>query len=151
MAVVVTVNDVLDGHVALDLQLPGSDLSEQLCTDSAGGRAGGVVYDHAPGLSDSVPGDHGEDRPTFRKAVEPFAADNTIPVVRFGKGDRKIDVMRCYVAAQVRTARSGVRRLGWPKNSRTCSPPWSTTARPTSRGFRLPRPNRRATCFYFAL
>ena len=27
MAAVVTVNDVLDGHVVLDLEVPGSDLS----------------------------------------------------------------------------------------------------------------------------
>jgi hypothetical protein len=49
---------------------------------------------------------------TFRKAVERFAADNTIPVVRFGKGNRKIDLMRGYVAAQARTGRSGVAAIG---------------------------------------
>jgi hypothetical protein len=30
----------------------------------------------------------------FRKAVLVFAADNDIPLVRFAKGDRKIDVIR---------------------------------------------------------
>jgi hypothetical protein len=33
-------------------------------------------------------------------------------VVRFGKGDRKIDVMRRYLVAQARTGRSGVAAIG---------------------------------------
>ena len=69
----------------------GSDLSERLCAESAGGRAGGVVYDRASGLSDPVAGDHGEDRHRVPQGGGPFADDNQIPVVRFGKDDRKID------------------------------------------------------------
>ena len=33
----------------------------------------------------------------FRDAVKSFACDHKIPVVRFAKGDRQIDVMRPYL------------------------------------------------------
>ncbi len=48
----------------------------------------------------------------FRTAVHRFAADNKIPVVRFGTHDRKIEVMRPYLAGQARTGRSGVAAIG---------------------------------------
>ena len=41
-----------------------------------------------------------------------FADANHIPVVRFDKGDRKIEVMRPYLTAQARTGRSGVAAIG---------------------------------------
>ena len=41
-----------------------------------------------------------------------FADDNKIPVVRFGKDDRKIDVMRPYLARQAATGRAGVAAIG---------------------------------------
>ena len=44
----------------------------------------------------------------FRAAVDRFAIDNHIPVVRFSKDDRKIDRMRPYLARQARTDRCGV-------------------------------------------
>jgi hypothetical protein len=48
----------------------------------------------------------------FRRAVSTFAEAEHIPVVRFGKADRKIDVMRRHVAAQAATGRSGVAAIG---------------------------------------
>ena len=48
----------------------------------------------------------------FRDAVGQFADDEHIPVVRFGKTDRKIDRMRPYLAAQAATGRSGVAAIG---------------------------------------
>jgi hypothetical protein len=47
-----------------------------------------------------------------RTAVDRFAADNKIPVVRFGRDDRKIEVMRPYLARQARTGRAGVAAIG---------------------------------------
>jgi hypothetical protein len=76
----------------------------------------------------------------FRTAVDRFAADNKIAVVRFGKDDRKIEVMRPYLARQARTGRRGWPRSGSPRSSRTCSPrrnAWATTG---FRGFRFSRP-----------
>lgn len=48
----------------------------------------------------------------FRDAVGGFAAANHIAVVRFAKGDRKIDVMRKYIDRQAATGRSGVAAIG---------------------------------------
>jgi hypothetical protein len=48
----------------------------------------------------------------FRRSVSRFAEDEHIPVVRFSKGDRKIDVMGPYVSRQAATGRSGVAAIG---------------------------------------
>jgi hypothetical protein len=90
----VTVNDVLDGHVVLDLE----------CTDriylngyvpnlQVGGQVVSFMTAHlgypipSPAILEKIVS-------AFRRAVERFADDNKIPVVRFGKDDRKIDRMR---------------------------------------------------------
>jgi hypothetical protein len=45
----------------------------------------------------------------FRRSVSRFAETNRIPLVRFGRADRKkIEVMRRHLAARARTGRSGV-------------------------------------------
>jgi len=41
-----------------------------------------------------------------------FADTNHIPVVRFHKGDRKIEVMGRYLDVQAATGRSGVAAIG---------------------------------------
>ena len=53
----------------------------------------------------------------FRKAVAEFAAANDIEVVRFAKGERKLDVMRPHLDRLAREGRCGVAaRLAysWP-------------------------------------
>ena len=65
----------------------------------------------------------------FRRAVEDFAKLNTVPLVRFGKGDRKIEVMRPYLDRQADTGRSGVAAIGVAQEFQT-----ATTA--TTRPFR---------------
>ena len=47
-----------------------------------------------------------------KAAVASFAEADDIPVVRFGKDDRKIDRMRPYLARQAATGRSGVAAIG---------------------------------------
>ena len=113
MAAAVTVNDVLDGHVALDVEcLDRIYLNGYVPNLQVGGQVV-VVHDRASGLSDPVAGDHGEDRHRVpRGRWTAFAEDNHIPVVRFGKDDRKIEVMRPYLAAQAATGRSGVAAIG---------------------------------------
>jgi hypothetical protein len=48
----------------------------------------------------------------FRRAVDRFADDNKIPVVRVGKDDRKIDRMWPSLARQAATGRAGVAAIG---------------------------------------
>ena len=135
MAAVVTVNDVLDGDVGLDVEcIDGSTTAMPICRS----QAGGVVYDRARWLYDPVAGDHRKDRRHVRKAVERFAADNTIPVVRFGKHDRKIEVIRAYRPRRC-TGRSGVAAIGIAQEFKNVFA--SAKRRATRfRGFRFTRP-----------
>ena len=91
---VVTVNDVLDGHVGLDLEcfdriyLNGWVPSLQV--------PGQVVSFLTRHLGFPIPSPAILERIglRFRKAVAEFAAEGDIPVVRFAKGQRKLEVMR---------------------------------------------------------
>jgi len=87
----------------------------------------------------------------FRRAVDAFAEDNHIPVVRFGKGDRKIDVMRRHVAAQERTGRSGVAAIGVAQEYQNV---FVANGRQGNNGvpwFSFAKAERRVSCFYFYL
>ena len=62
MAAVVTVNDVLDGHVGLDVECLDRIYLNGYVPNLQVECTGGVVYDRASGLPDPIAGDHGEDR-----------------------------------------------------------------------------------------
>jgi hypothetical protein len=101
-ASVMTVNDVLDGHVGLDIEcldrthlngyVPNLQVSGQVVTFLARHLGNPVpsraIFDHKGQL--------------FRRAVTSFAEANDIAVVRFSKDDRKIDVMSRYLQAAAR-------------------------------------------------
>jgi hypothetical protein len=103
-----TVNELLDGHVALDLEcldriyLNGYVLNLQV--------AGQVVRFMTQHLGYPIPSPAIMEKmgTAFRYAVTLFAQANHIPVVRFHKGDRKIDVIGRYLAAQAAAGRSAV-------------------------------------------
>jgi hypothetical protein len=88
----VTTAHVLDGHVSLD-------------TDCSFLALRGF-----PIPSPAVVGRIGDG---FRRSVRSFADANQILVIRFGKGDRKLDRMRPYLARQERAGRSWVPAIGW--------------------------------------
>ena len=136
----VTINDVLDGHVGLDVEcMDRIYLNGYVPNLQVGGQVVSFMTAHlgypipSPAIMEKI-------GTAFRKAVDRFAADNQIPVVRFGKDDRKIDVMRPYLACQARTGRSGVAAIGVAQEFRRCSPPpkerattavWFSFTRPT--------------------
>ena len=90
----------------------GSHLPEWLCADSADGWGGGLFL--TAHLDDEIPSPAIFEKigTAFRRAVASFAEANHIPVVRFGKDDRKIDVTRPYLARQAATGRAGVAAIG---------------------------------------
>src|ERR687894_2766510 len=111
---VVTVNDVLDGHVALDIQcldriylnayVPKLQTSAQVVAF----LSGHLGYPFAsPALFNQI----GQ---RFRRAVASFAQANDIPWVRFGKDDvgAKLELMRPHLARQAATGQSGVAAIG---------------------------------------
>jgi len=48
----------------------------------------------------------------FRKAVAEFAAEGDVPVIRFAKGERMLEVMRPHLDRLVREGRTGVAAIG---------------------------------------
>jgi hypothetical protein len=112
MTTTVTVNDVLDGHVALDLEcLDRVYLTAYVPNLQVGGQVVSFLTQH---LGNPIPSPAIFEKigTAFRKAVSRFAADEHVPVVRFAKADRKIDRMRPYLTARAQTGRSGVAAIG---------------------------------------
>ena len=99
---------MLDGHVDLDLEcLDRIYLNGYVPNLQVGGQVVSFLTAHlgyeipSPAILEKI-------GTAFRRAVRSFAEDNRIPVVRFGKNDRKIDVMRPYLARQESDRGSGI-------------------------------------------
>ncbi len=149
MAAVVTVNDVLDGDVGLDVEcMDRIYLNGYVPNLQVGGQVVSFMTAHlgypipSPAIIEKI-------GTTFRKAVERFAADNTIPVVRFGKDDRKIEVMRPYLAGQARTGRSGVAAIGIAQEFQNVFASAKHMGNNGVPWFSFYKADRRVTCFYF--
>ncbi len=138
MVEMVTVNDVLDGHVGLDLEcmdriyLNGCVPSLQVSGQVASFMTAHLGYPiPSPAIMEKI-------GTAFRRAVDRFAVDNKIPVVRFGRDDRKIDRMRPYLARQAATGRAGVAAIGVAQEF---APVFLATKRGARRcGSRSPKP-----------
>jgi hypothetical protein len=151
---VVTVNDILDGHVGLDLEcFDRIYLNGWVPTLQVPGQVVGFLTGH---LGFPIPSPAVLERIglRFRKAVTEFAAENDIPVIRFAKGDRKVEVMRPHLDRLARVGRSGVAAIGVAQEfQRVFS---GTTYHPDAGGEGLPRfgyakADRRVTAYYFYL
>src|SRR3954466_13299086 len=151
MAKPVTVNDVLDGQVALDLEcLDRVYLNAWVNNLQVGGQVVGFLTAHlgypipSPAIFDKI-------GTAFRRAVNRFADDEHIPVVRFTKADRKIEKMRPYLAAQAATGRSGVAAIGVAQEYASV---FTGTQREAPNGipwFSFHKADRRVSCYYFYL
>src|SRR6185437_4122186 len=150
MAAVVTVNDVLDGHVSLDVEcLDRIYLNGYVPNLQVGGQVVSFLTAHlgypipSPAIMEKI-------GTAFRRAVASFAEDNRIPVVRFGRDDRKIDRMRPYLARQAATGRSGVAAIGLAQEF---APVFTATKKGGGKAvwFSFTKADRRVTCYYFYL
>jgi hypothetical protein len=148
---VVTVNDLLDGHVSLDVEcLDRIYLNGYVPNLQVGGQVVSFMTAH---LGMPVPSPAILERigTAFRRAVSAFAEAGHIPVIRFGKNDRKIEVMRRHLAAQEATGRSGVAAIGVAQEFQNV---FAATQRQGGNGlpwFSFTKADRRVTCFYFYL
>jgi hypothetical protein len=151
MARVITVNDVLDGHVALDIEcldrvylnayVPILQTSSQVVAFLSGHL--GFPFP-SPALFRQM-GDR------FRKAVISFADANDIPWVRFEKDQAKLEVMQPHLARQAGTGRSGVAAIGVAQEFQRV---WTASQGKTSTGtprWSFFKADRRVTCYYFYL
>jgi hypothetical protein len=126
MAATVTINDVLDGHVRLDIEcLDRIYLNGYVPSLQMGGQVVSFPTQH---LGNPIPSPAILEKIgiAFRRAVASFAEANRIPVVRFAGNDRKIEVMRRIWP--VKRGPEGLvwPRSGWPRSSRRYTPPPNT-------------------------
>jgi len=106
-----TVNDVLAGHVTLDVEcLDRIYLNGYVPNLQVGGQV--VQFLAKRGFPIPSPALIGKIGDRFRESVRTFASSNHIPVVKFGKHDRKITVMTTHLRRQAATGRSGVAAIG---------------------------------------
>jgi hypothetical protein len=151
MAVVTTVSELLDGHVSLDIEcLDRIYLNGYVPNLQVGGQVVSFMTAH---LKQPIPSPAIMEKigTRFRRSASRFAEAEHIPVVRFKKGDRKIDVMRRYLAAQAATGRSGVAAIGVAQEYQNV---FAANQRQASNGipwFSFTKADRRVTCFYFYL
>lgn len=151
---VVTVNDVLDGHVGLDLEcFDRIYLNGWVPTLQVPGQVVGHLTRHlgfpipSPAILEKI-------GLRFRKAVVGYAADHDIPVVRFAKGQRKQEVMRPYLDRLAGQGRTGVAAIGVAQEFQRVFT--GSTYHPDGEGEGVPRfgyakADRRVTAYYFYL
>src|SRR5262245_18069648 len=150
MRVPVTVNDLLDGHVGLDLEcLDRVYLNGYVPTLQSSGQVAWFLTAHlgnpiaSPALFEKI-------GTRFRADVRDYAAVGGIPWIQFRKGDRKLDVVRPLLAKAARTGRSQVVAVGVAQefqyvfsgvkvDGEAGAVPW----------FAFGKSERRVTCFYF--
>lgn len=147
----VNINDILEGHVALDLRcLDRIYLNGYLPTVQVGGQV--VRFLASRGQPIPSPAAVAKIGEAFRASVRAFGEANQIPVVKFAKGDRKVEVMRPHVAVQAATGRSGVAAIGVAQEFQRV---FTASTTPATGGgaphFSWYKADRRVTCYYFYL
>ena len=145
----VTVNDVLDGHVVLDLEcLDRIYLNGYVPNLQVGGQVVNFLTHRGFPIPSPVVLERNGVR--FRRAVEGYAEANGIPWVRFGKGDRKLDVMRPHLDRLASEGRTGVAAVGVAQEFQRVFT--GTTHRSEGGGaphFGYAKADRRVTAYYF--
>jgi len=141
--------DILDGHVALDLEcLDRIYLNGYVPNLQVGGQV--VAFLASRGFPIPSPVVVGRIGDQFRRSVRSFADNNQIPMIKFGKGERKIERMKPYLARQARSGRSGVAAVGWAQEFQRVATCTTTEARNGGAPhFGWDRADRRVTCYYF--
>jgi hypothetical protein len=147
----VTVNDVLDGHVKLDLEcLDRVYLHGYLAHLQVGGQV--VQFLRRRGFPVPSPACLQQIGDGFRRSVASFAEANHIPVVRLKSTDRNIDVMGRHLQAAARTGRSQVAAIGVAQEPQRVFISRRRDTDPSKPPqFSFDKKDRRVTVFYFYL
>jgi hypothetical protein len=145
----VTVGRLLEGHVGLDLEcldriylngyVPGLQGSGQVVN----------FLTHHLGYPIASPAVFEKIGTRFRAEVRAFAAERGVPVVRFGKKDRKIEVMRPLLDRAAATGRPGVVAVGMAQEFQWVCTGTKCSADGQAPRFSFTRAERRTTCYYF--
>jgi hypothetical protein len=151
MATSMTVSELLADHVGLDVEcLDRIYLNGYVPNLQVGGQVVSFMTQH---LGNPIPSPAIMEKigTSFRRAVRVFAEAEHLPVIRFGKGDRKIEVMRRYLVAQARTGRSGVAAIGVAQEYQNVFAAHRKESPNDVPWFSFTKADRRVTCFYFYL
>jgi hypothetical protein len=148
---VVTVNEVLDGHVELDIQcLDRIYLNAYVPNLQTSAQVVAFLSTHL-GYRFPSPALFNQIGQRFRRAVACYAEANDIPWVQFGKDDDKLAVMTPHLHRQAATGRSGVAAIGVAQEFQRV---WTATQGKTATGtprWSFYKADRRVTCYYFYL
>ena len=150
-SVPVTVNEVLDGHVQLDLEcLDRLYLHGYLGQLQVGGQV--IRFLNHRGYPVPSPACLQQIGDAFRRRVSSFAEANHIPVVPLRAADRNIEVMRPYLKRAAETGRSQVAAIGVAQEMQRV---FIARKRDTDPArcpqFSFDKKDRRVTVFYFYL
>ena len=148
-AVPVTINDVLDGHVALDLEcLDRLYLHGYLGRLQVGGQV--IQFLNHRGYPVPSPACLQQIGDTFRRRVASFAEANHIPVVPLKATDRNIEVMKPYLQAAAATGRSQVAAVGVAQETQRVFLARKRDTDPSKPPqFSFGKKDRRVTVYYF--
>ncbi len=147
VAAVCNVNDVLDGHVTLDLEcLDRIYLNAYVPNLQVAGQVVVFLTQH---LGQPIPSPAAFTKigERFRAAVARFAAEHEIPVVRFAKDARKQAVMRPYLEA---ATKPGVVAIGVAQEFQSVFTGYDRAAgKPGPPSFAFAKADRRVSVYYF--
>ncbi len=148
---VVTVNEVLGGHVALDIEcLDRVYLNAYVPILQSSGQVVAFMTQYldlpipSPALFDKI----GQ---KFRRSVASFAEANGIPWVKFAKDDRKADVMAPYLKQAAAGGRSRVAAIGVAQEFQRVWTAYRRDTKTAAPQFTFAKADRRVTCYYFYL
>jgi hypothetical protein len=147
----VTVNDVLDGHVKLDLEcLDRLYLHGYLAQLQVGGQV--IQFLKHRGYPVPSPACLQQIGDAFRARVASFAEANHIPVVTLRAADRNIEVMRPYLDRAAETGRSQVAAIGVAQEAQRVFIARKRDTDPSKcPQFSFDKKDRRVTVYYFYL
>src|SRR5580704_12125596 len=148
---VVTVNEVLGGHVQLDIEcLDRVYLNAYVPILQSSGQVVAFMTQYldlpipSPALFDKI----GQ---KFRRSVASFAEANHIPWVKFARDDRKADVMAPNLKQAAATGRSQVAAIGVAQEFQRVWTAYQRDTKTAAPQYTFTKADRRVTCYYFYL
>jgi hypothetical protein len=148
---VVTASEILDGHVVLDIEcLDRVYLNAYVPILQSSGQVVAFMTQYldlpipSPALLEKI--SH-----RFRRSVASFAEANDIAWVKFGKDDRKADVMAPYLRRASAGGRSRVAAIGVAQEFQRVWTAYQRDTKTAAPQFTFAKADRRVTCYYFYL
>jgi hypothetical protein len=152
----VNINDVLDGHVALEVEcVDRVYLNAYVPNLQVSGQLVRFMTDHL-GLPVPSPAILEKIGNRFRRAVDAFARDNDIPVLHLKKpdrtrwDDRKLDHVRPYLEAAEADGRFGVVAIVVAQEFQWVFSAVNRSPKPGVVSFDFPKTERRVGTYYLA-